>query len=69
MREAVLIALREIDRRLMIYPQFGEPSRDLTATPGAEWAGFVGPRRPASPPRRSRPCPPPASRVAPTTTP
>src|SRR5580704_2053258 len=36
-------ALLEFDRRLHIYPQFGEPSMDLTAEPGQIYKGFVRP--------------------------
>lgn len=43
MRSEVLVTLREVDRRLTIYPQFGEPVRDLLAVPGTEWIGFAGP--------------------------
>ena len=32
--EAFLAALSEFDRRLRLYPQFGEPLIDLTREPG-----------------------------------
>jgi hypothetical protein len=38
-----LEAAREIDWRLRIYPQFGEPLMDLTQQPGTIWHGTVGP--------------------------
>ena len=41
-REA-LAALVEIEYRLAVYPQFGEPFRDLSIGSGVEWVGFVGP--------------------------
>jgi hypothetical protein len=41
--EAFLAALREFDRRLGLYPQFGEPLIDLTQEPGQVWLGFVRP--------------------------
>ena len=43
LRPEVETALLEIDRCLTIYPQFGEPFRDLSATPGTEWLAFAGP--------------------------
>jgi hypothetical protein len=36
-------ALREFHRRLLIYPQFGEPLTDLIHEPGQFWVGFVRP--------------------------
>ena len=39
----VLAALREIDRRLRIYPQFGQPLRDLSVPPAQLWIGVVPP--------------------------
>jgi hypothetical protein len=39
----LLTAAREIDRRLRLYPQFGQPLRDLVATAGQEWVGVVPP--------------------------
>ena len=39
----VLDALKEMDRRLHIYPQFGEPIRDLPALPGTLWIGVIPP--------------------------
>lgn len=38
-----LAALREIDRRLKVYPQFGEQLYDLKAEPGQVWIGTVRP--------------------------
>jgi hypothetical protein len=39
----VLAALKEIDRRLHIYPQFGDPLRDLKLEPTKIWVGTVRP--------------------------
>jgi hypothetical protein len=36
-------ALKEIERRLRIYPQFGEPKIDLTHEQGQIWLGTVPP--------------------------
>ena len=41
--ESFLAALREFDRRLRLYPQFGEPLTDLTHEPGQVWIGIVRP--------------------------
>jgi hypothetical protein len=41
--EAFLAALREFDRRLHLYPQFGEPLIDLTHEAGQVWIGIVRP--------------------------
>ena len=41
--EAFLVALKEFDRRLALYPQFGEPLVDLTQEPGQVWIGIVRP--------------------------
>jgi hypothetical protein len=38
-----LAALKEIDRRLHIYPQFGQPLRDLKLEPAQVWIGAVPP--------------------------
>jgi hypothetical protein len=38
----LLAAFQTIDRRLAIYPQFGEPLLDLQE-PGRIWIGTVGP--------------------------
>jgi hypothetical protein len=38
-----LVALKEIDRRLHIYPQFGQPLRDLNLRPAQIWIGTVPP--------------------------
>ena len=43
LRREVATAFVTIDRLLRLYPQFGEPLRDLPAQPGTEWIGFVGP--------------------------
>src|SRR5438094_664931 len=39
----VLDAIREIDRRLQIYPQFGEPLSDLQIESGQLWIAVVPP--------------------------
>lgn len=39
----VLAAAREIDSRLHIYPQFGQPLRDLVLEPAQLWIGVVPP--------------------------
>jgi hypothetical protein len=39
----VVAAIQEIDRRLHIFPQFGEPKVDLTYQPGQIWIGTVPP--------------------------
>lgn len=39
----VLAALKEIDYRLRVYPQFGEPIRDLARRPLCLWLGCVPP--------------------------
>ena len=39
----VLAAAREIDRRLRIYPQFGDPLLDLSVEPAQLWIGVVPP--------------------------
>jgi hypothetical protein len=39
----VLAAIREIDHRLQIYPQFGQPLRDLTLDSAQLWIGVVPP--------------------------
>jgi hypothetical protein len=41
--EAFIGALRELHRRLSIYPQFGEPLMDLTHESGQVWIGIVPP--------------------------
>ena len=41
--EAFLAALKEFDRRLSLYPQFGEPLVDLTREAGQVWIGTVRP--------------------------
>jgi hypothetical protein len=38
-----LAAVREIDRRLHLYPQFGQPLRDLELEPAQLWIGVVLP--------------------------
>lgn len=39
----LLAALREIDRRLRLFPQFGQPLRDLTVEPAQLWIGVIPP--------------------------
>lgn len=39
----VVAAVREIDRRLRIDPQFGDPLRDLSAEDAQLWIGTVPP--------------------------
>lgn len=41
--EAFLAAVKELDRRLSIYPQFGEPLVDLTREAGQVWIGTIRP--------------------------
>jgi hypothetical protein len=41
--EAFLAALKEIHRRLCLYPPFGEPLIDLTQELGQVWIGIVRP--------------------------
>ncbi len=41
--EAFLVALREFDRRLRVYPQFGDPLVDLLAEAGQVRLGVVPP--------------------------
>jgi hypothetical protein len=41
--EAFLAALKEFDRRLRLYPQFGEPLTDLKHEAGQVWIGVVRP--------------------------
>jgi hypothetical protein len=36
-------ALKELDRRLRVYPQFGEPLRDLKLEPAQLWIACVPP--------------------------
>ena len=36
-------AIKEIDRRLHLYPQFGQPLRDLELKPLQLWLGVVAP--------------------------
>jgi hypothetical protein len=38
-----MAAAKEINRRLRVYPQFGEPRRDLPALGATLWAGTVPP--------------------------
>ena len=38
-----LNAVRELDRILKIYPQFGQPLRDLSIAPAQLWIGVVSP--------------------------
>ena len=39
----VLAAIREIDSRLHIYSQFGQPLRNLSVEPAQLWIGVVDP--------------------------
>jgi len=39
----VIAAAREIDERLRVYPQFGEPLQDLPLVPAQVWIGTVPP--------------------------
>lgn len=41
--EEFIAALKEFDRRLRIYPQFGEPLVDLNQELGQVWIGIVRP--------------------------
>jgi hypothetical protein len=41
--DAFVAALREFDRRLRVYPQFGEPLIDLAQQSGQVWIGVVRP--------------------------
>ena len=43
MGQPVLLAVKEIDRRLQLYPQFGEPFRDLQLESAQLWIGIVPP--------------------------
>jgi hypothetical protein len=38
-----LAAAREIDERFHVYPQFGQPLRDLELKPAQLWIGIVPP--------------------------
>jgi hypothetical protein len=38
-----LSAVKEIDRLLHLYPQFGEPLKDLNTAGETEWIGTIGP--------------------------
>ena len=39
----ILVAVREMDRRLRLFPQFGQPLMDLGLRGGQVWIGAVGP--------------------------
>lgn len=39
----VRTAAVDLEHRLRVYPQFGEPYRDATASSAVMWVGFVGP--------------------------
>jgi hypothetical protein len=41
--EVALAAVKEIHRRLRIYPQFGQPLLDLVKRPAQLWIGVVPP--------------------------
>jgi hypothetical protein len=43
LQQRFLDAVQEMDRRLSIYPQFGEPVRDLPTLPGQLWIGVIPP--------------------------
>lgn len=43
MKQQVLTALKAIDYRLHIYPQFGQPIRDLQLESAKIWIGVVPP--------------------------
>lgn len=42
-KSQLVAALREIERRLQIYPQFGQPLWDLAVDPAQLWIGVVPP--------------------------
>jgi hypothetical protein len=39
----LITALRELEQRLRVYPQFGQPLRDLSVRPAQLWIGVVPP--------------------------
>src|SRR4051794_34082265 len=41
--EAFVAAVKELHRRLCVYPQFGDPLIDLKREPGQVWIGIVRP--------------------------
>ena len=41
--DAFVAAVKEIHRRLCLYPQFGEPLFDMVQEQGQVWIGFVRP--------------------------
>jgi len=43
LRQQFLDALKQIDSRLSIYPQFGEPLRDLQIESETLWVGTIPP--------------------------
>ena len=43
LRPTIAAAVREIDARLRVYPQFGQPLRDLATAGETLWIGTVGP--------------------------
>ena len=43
LRDQYLASLKEIDSRLRIYPQFGEPLKDLQLKPSRLWIGSLWP--------------------------
>jgi hypothetical protein len=43
LRPAIAAAVREIDARLRVYPQFGQPLRDMATAGETLWIGAVGP--------------------------
>ena len=43
LKQTVLLAIKELDHRLRVYPQFGEPLMDLKLKPARLLVGVVGP--------------------------
>lgn len=43
LKSQVRDAVKEIDERLHVYPQFGQPLRDLLLEAGEQWVGVVPP--------------------------
>ncbi len=43
LRPMIAAAVRDTDARLRVYPQFGQPLRDLATAGEALWIGAVGP--------------------------
>jgi hypothetical protein len=55
---AFAAAYQEFERRLRLYPQFGDPQIDLTAEPGVIYLGITG--RQLTSPTSDRKCHPPS---------